>query len=227
MFMNAAQKVGVDRSSSSCNRRRENHLLSTEVPYQLTTVWGETTSFDQSVYIHPTSVLFSQSPDWVIFTDILDTTTKPFMRNCNVVDFEWIAKLVPKVFFLVQILSVFFLLNIFFQSENVDMSRLIGRDIVMADERHSSTPPYSEFTPSPARSPSPPPSLSNLGEIVDKMDLSDDNENKNSFLEMIKNRGTPEEIFKTLKNINLENIYHVGFNDDILKAICDFAFTSV
>ncbi|KAH6576083.1 hypothetical protein BASA61_008740 [Batrachochytrium salamandrivorans] len=46
------------------------------------------------LYIHPNSVLFKRSPEWVVFHEVVETT-KPFMRDVMVVQPEWLSELAP------------------------------------------------------------------------------------------------------------------------------------
>lgn len=50
-----------------------------------------------SVSIHPSSYIFKQEPDTVLY-DQLVLTSKEFMRNVTVIDRDWLPKLAPKYF---------------------------------------------------------------------------------------------------------------------------------
>jgi ATP-dependent RNA helicase DHX8/PRP22 len=49
----------------------------------------------QQVYIHPSSALFHQQPQWVIYHEIV-MTTKEYMRDVTAVDPRWLLELAPR-----------------------------------------------------------------------------------------------------------------------------------
>ena len=51
----------------------------------------------QPVYIHPSSSLFQQQPDWVLYHELV-LTTKEYMRECMVLDPRWLVELAPRFF---------------------------------------------------------------------------------------------------------------------------------
>jgi ATP-dependent RNA helicase DDX35 len=51
----------------------------------------------QALFMHPDSMLFKRIPDWVVFTEALQTT-KMFIRNVSVVEKAWIAEVAPHYF---------------------------------------------------------------------------------------------------------------------------------
>jgi ATP-dependent RNA helicase DHX8/PRP22 len=60
--------------------------------------WGSPASVANTFYIHPSSVLgFSEElPKWVIYDEVV-FTSKPFMRNVCVIEFDWIKRLMPRL----------------------------------------------------------------------------------------------------------------------------------
>ncbi|PWZ53253.1 putative pre-mRNA-splicing factor ATP-dependent RNA helicase DEAH5 [Zea mays] len=51
----------------------------------------------QQVYIHPSSALFHQQPQWVIYHEIV-MTTKEYMRDVTAVDPRWLLELAPRLY---------------------------------------------------------------------------------------------------------------------------------
>eukprot|EP00048_Salpingoeca_helianthica_P008882 m.127599 g.127599 ORF g.127599 m.127599 type:complete len:212 (+) comp14710_c0_seq3:598-1233(+) len=51
----------------------------------------------QSAGIHPGSVLFGQKPACVLFNEVVQTS-KRYMRDCCILDLDWLAQTVPKFF---------------------------------------------------------------------------------------------------------------------------------
>jgi len=51
----------------------------------------------QSVYIHPTSVLFGRRPEAIMYNDLI-LTSKQYMRNASAIHPNWIAQTAPKYF---------------------------------------------------------------------------------------------------------------------------------
>lgn len=51
----------------------------------------------QPVYIHPSSALFQQQPDWVIY-HTSTVTTKEYMREVMAIDPKWLVELAPRFF---------------------------------------------------------------------------------------------------------------------------------
>lgn len=51
----------------------------------------------QPVYIHPSSSLFQQQPDWVIYHELV-LTTKEYMREVMAIDPKWLVELAPRFF---------------------------------------------------------------------------------------------------------------------------------
>lgn len=49
------------------------------------------------VYIHPSSALFQQNPEMVLYHELV-LTTKEYMRNVMVVDPKWLLELAPRFF---------------------------------------------------------------------------------------------------------------------------------
>ncbi|ESO82673.1 hypothetical protein LOTGIDRAFT_66992, partial [Lottia gigantea] len=50
---------------------------------------------DQTLHIHPTSVLFPEIPSkWVVFNEVIQTS-KYFMRDLTVIKPEWLCELAP------------------------------------------------------------------------------------------------------------------------------------
>uniref|UniRef100_A0A8C0B6Z6 Activating signal cointegrator 1 complex subunit 3 n=1 Tax=Buteo japonicus TaxID=224669 RepID=A0A8C0B6Z6_9AVES len=54
----------------------------------------KTALLDDPVFIHPSSVLFKQLPEFVVYQEILETT-KLYMKGVSVVEPEWIPALLP------------------------------------------------------------------------------------------------------------------------------------
>lgn len=52
---------------------------------------------NQQVYIHPSSALFHQQPEWVIYHEIV-MTTKEYMREVTAVDPRWLVELAPRFY---------------------------------------------------------------------------------------------------------------------------------
>eukprot|EP00878_Enallax_costatus_P010769 GHUV01011246.1.p1 GENE.GHUV01011246.1~~GHUV01011246.1.p1 ORF type:complete len:559 (+),score=148.87 GHUV01011246.1:499-2175(+) len=51
----------------------------------------------QPVYIHPSSAVFQQQPDWVIYHELV-LTTKEYMREVMSIDPKWLVELAPRFF---------------------------------------------------------------------------------------------------------------------------------
>lgn len=51
----------------------------------------------QPVYIHPSSAVFQQQPDWVIYHELV-LTTKEYMREVLQIDPKWLVELAPRFF---------------------------------------------------------------------------------------------------------------------------------
>ncbi|RLN13135.1 putative pre-mRNA-splicing factor ATP-dependent RNA helicase [Panicum miliaceum] len=51
----------------------------------------------QQVYIHPSSALFHQQPQWVIYHEIV-MTTKEYMREVTAIDPRWLVELAPRFY---------------------------------------------------------------------------------------------------------------------------------
>uniref|UniRef100_A0A7E4UXC1 RNA helicase n=1 Tax=Panagrellus redivivus TaxID=6233 RepID=A0A7E4UXC1_PANRE len=51
----------------------------------------------QTVYIHPTSSLFQQQPEWVVYYELV-MTTKEYMREVTTVDPKWLIEFAPSFF---------------------------------------------------------------------------------------------------------------------------------
>eukprot|EP00803_Ostreobium_quekettii_P000314 evm.model.scf_193.5 EVM.evm.TU.scf_193.5 scf_193:32945-51100(-) len=51
----------------------------------------------QPVYIHPSSALFQQQPDWVLYHELV-LTSKEYMREVMTVDPKWMVELAPRFF---------------------------------------------------------------------------------------------------------------------------------
>ncbi|CAN6655353.1 pre-mRNA-splicing factor ATP-dependent RNA helicase-like protein Prp2p [Trichomonascus vanleenenianus] len=51
-------------------------------------------STNQSVHIHPSSVLFEKKPKWVIYHELV-LTSKEFMRNCMTLKPDWLIEVAP------------------------------------------------------------------------------------------------------------------------------------
>jgi pre-mRNA-splicing factor ATP-dependent RNA helicase DHX16 len=49
---------------------------------------------NQTVYIHPSSVLYGQKPKWVLYNELV-LTSKEFMRNCMPLKPEWLVEVAP------------------------------------------------------------------------------------------------------------------------------------
>lgn len=49
------------------------------------------------MYIHPSSALFQQQPDWVIY-HTSTVTTKEYMREVMAIDPKWLVELAPRFF---------------------------------------------------------------------------------------------------------------------------------
>uniref|UniRef100_A0A7R9YV67 RNA helicase n=1 Tax=Chlamydomonas euryale TaxID=1486919 RepID=A0A7R9YV67_9CHLO len=52
---------------------------------------------NQPVYIHPSSSVFQQQPDWVIYHELI-LTTKEYMREVMAIDPKWLVELAPRFF---------------------------------------------------------------------------------------------------------------------------------
>lgn len=51
----------------------------------------------QPVFIHPSSSIFQQQPDWVIYHELI-LTTKEYMREVLAIDPKWLVELAPRFF---------------------------------------------------------------------------------------------------------------------------------
>ena len=50
-----------------------------------------------TVYMHPSSSLFNNNPQWVIYHELV-LTTKEYMRSVCAIDPKWLIELAPKFF---------------------------------------------------------------------------------------------------------------------------------
>jgi ATP-dependent RNA helicase DHX8/PRP22 len=51
----------------------------------------------QTVYIHPSSVLFQSQPEAVLYFDII-VTSKEYMSKCMVIDLKWLPQVAPRFY---------------------------------------------------------------------------------------------------------------------------------
>lgn len=51
----------------------------------------------QPVYIHPSSALFQQQPDWVLYHELV-LTSKEYMREVMTIHSKWLVELAPRFF---------------------------------------------------------------------------------------------------------------------------------
>jgi ATP-dependent RNA helicase DHX8/PRP22 len=51
----------------------------------------------QPVYIHPSSALFNQNPEWILYHELV-LTTKEYTRNVMLVDPKWLVELAPRFY---------------------------------------------------------------------------------------------------------------------------------
>lgn len=51
----------------------------------------------QPVYIHPSSSLFHQQPEWALYHNLV-LTTKEYMREVLAIDPRWLPELAPRFF---------------------------------------------------------------------------------------------------------------------------------
>ncbi len=51
----------------------------------------------QPVFIHPSSSVFQQQPDWVLYHELI-LTTKEYMREVLAIDPRWLPELAPRFF---------------------------------------------------------------------------------------------------------------------------------
>ncbi|KAF1846739.1 ATP dependent RNA helicase-like protein [Cucurbitaria berberidis CBS 394.84] len=58
-----------------------------------TTIDGKTT-----LWAHPSSVFFHRKADWVIYTEILSTRDKIYIRDLSTVDMDWLAEYAPEYY---------------------------------------------------------------------------------------------------------------------------------
>jgi len=48
----------------------------------------------QTLYLHPSSVVFKHPPDWVVFHEVM-LTTKEYMRDVTAIDPFWLSEIAP------------------------------------------------------------------------------------------------------------------------------------
>ena len=58
-----------------------------------TTVDGKTT-----LWAHPSSVFFHRKADWVVYTEILSTRDKIYIRDLSSVDMDWLTEYAPEYY---------------------------------------------------------------------------------------------------------------------------------
>jgi ATP-dependent RNA helicase DDX35 len=58
-----------------------------------TTVDGKTT-----LWAHPSSVFFHRKAEWVVYTEIMQTRDKVFVRDLSAVDMEWLTEYAPEFY---------------------------------------------------------------------------------------------------------------------------------
>ena len=64
---------------------RETSAIETARTFVPTTLW-----------MHPTSILFKQAPQWVIFHEVVETAQgKAYMREVTAIEAEWLEQLAP------------------------------------------------------------------------------------------------------------------------------------
>ena len=52
---------------------------------------------DQQAFIHPSSVLYQKTPDYIIYHELVQTT-REYLRDVCVIDADWLPELAPKLF---------------------------------------------------------------------------------------------------------------------------------
>jgi ATP-dependent RNA helicase DHX8/PRP22 len=52
---------------------------------------------DQQVFIHPSSVLYQKTPEYLIYHELVQTT-REYLRDVCIIDPEWLAELAPKLY---------------------------------------------------------------------------------------------------------------------------------
>lgn len=57
----------------------------------------ESISIDEDVFLHPSSSLFSSSPSWVIYSDIIRTDKRAYMVGITTIEPQWIHSAVPQL----------------------------------------------------------------------------------------------------------------------------------
>ncbi len=57
----------------------------------------ECMSLDEDVFLHPSSSLFSTSPGWVIYSDIIRTEKRAYMVGLSTIEPQWIYSAVPQL----------------------------------------------------------------------------------------------------------------------------------
>lgn len=69
------------------------HVARMKTDGSFTTVDGKTT-----LWAHPSSVFFHRKADWVIYTEILSTRDKIYIRDLSSVDMDWLTEYAPEYY---------------------------------------------------------------------------------------------------------------------------------
>ncbi|KZM24028.1 RNA helicase [Ascochyta rabiei] len=69
------------------------HVAKMKSDGSFSTVDGKTT-----LWAHPSSVFFHRKADWVIYTEILSTRDKIYIRDLSTVDMDWLAEYAPEYY---------------------------------------------------------------------------------------------------------------------------------
>ena len=69
------------------------HVARMKSDGSFTTVDGKTT-----LWAHPSSVFFHRKADWVVYTEILSTRDKIYIRDLSAVDMDWLVEYAPEYY---------------------------------------------------------------------------------------------------------------------------------
>lgn len=69
------------------------HAARMKADGSFTTVDGKTT-----LWAHPSSVFFHRKAEWVVYTEIMETRGKIYIRDCSTVEMEWLMEYAPEYY---------------------------------------------------------------------------------------------------------------------------------
>ena len=57
-----------------------------------------TVGSDMVLHAHPSSIMFTRKADWVIFHEIMATSSKTFIRDVTKIEMDWLVEYAPEYY---------------------------------------------------------------------------------------------------------------------------------